>query len=246
MSNAVGGAPGAEFTGDVNGELTTAGVRAGVTKEINEDAKLSGGMDFRYVRQQISENFSIGEFGFTGDDATIGTGLPTAETIDPGAYLELSTALSEDWRTAIGARLAFSRTIADPNDLPSNSSFADPITEELVEDLDVSDILGSFYLTNDVLLTPQWTTKFGFGYAERTPNLTDRYSDGLFLAVIQSGFSRVTGDPTLRKERNWQIDVRLDGEYEDFRTRFSFFNAWILDYITYAANEILDLSLIHI
>ncbi|TWU44059.1 Vitamin B12 transporter BtuB [Novipirellula aureliae] len=227
----------AEFLGQVDGDLTTAGIRAGVTREINEESSIGAGMDFRYVQQRIRERYDLSQFQI--DDPIFGTGLPTAEVFDPGVYTELAEGLTEDWRIAMGARLAFASTQADAAELGENSNFKD-VNGNVNRDLDVSDILGSFYLMNDIDLAKHWRTKFGFGYAERLPNLTDRYSDGLFLAIIQSGFSRVNGNPELSKERNWQVDARLDADYENVRGHISVFHSWILDYVTYAANPIND------
>lgn len=229
------------FDGVVDGKLTTAGFRAGVTRDLGDEDSVGAGADFRFVRQDIRENYDISSFGFGGDDATIQTGLPTAEVFDPGLYVEATTRLTDSWQTAAGARVAFVSTRAAASDLPVNSNFVD-INGDLDEDLDVSDILSSFYITNDIDLTGSLRSRIGLGYAERTPNLTDRYSDGLFLAVVQSGFSRVIGNPTLRKERNWQVDFRIDGDYDFVRTKFSAFHSWIVDYVTYEANVISDPS----
>ncbi|MEM9826727.1 MAG: TonB-dependent receptor [Planctomycetota bacterium] len=222
------------FEGDVNGRLTTAGVRASVTKEFDDLNTISAGMDYRYVQQTIEENFDINATGVS--DVEIQTGLPGAETFDPGFFLEATSALSEDINVAAGGRMSFVRTQADASELRERSNFTD-LNGDLDEDFDVSDILGSFFFTSDITLTQAWSSRLGMGYAERLPNLTDRYSDGLFLAIIQSGFSRVIGNPTIRKERNWQLDARLDGEFGDSRVRLTAFHSWILDYVTYRANE---------
>ncbi|TWT83293.1 TonB dependent receptor [Planctomycetes bacterium CA13] len=228
----------AQFNGDVDGTLTTAGFRAGMTQQYNSDSSVGAGFDFRYVEQRISERYDISEFGFA--DPRFETGLPSAEIFDPGMYAELTEGITDAWRLAIGARIALVATEADANTLTERSNFKDGGTGPVNRDLDVSDTLASFYITNDFDLNRNWRSRIGMGYAERLPNLTDRYSDGLFLAVIQSGFSRVIGNPELSKERNWQADVRLDFDYDNVRGRVSAFHAWILDYVTYSANEISD------
>ena len=77
---------------------------------------------------------------------------------------------------------------------------------------------------------------------QRAPTLIDRYADGLFLGIFQSGFSRVIGDPNLDEERAWQIDLGLNYEGYNFRGRVNLFHAWIQDYITYSVNTIDNLS----
>ncbi|TWU21992.1 vitamin B12/cobalamin outer membrane transporter [Novipirellula artificiosorum] len=228
----------AEFYGNVDGSIRLAGVRGGFKQEYDETTSIAAGADFRYVRQRIVEGYDLSQFDIP--DPTFDTGLPVAEIFDPGLYTEFSYGVTRRWNIAGGSRIAFASTQADGSTLSERSNFKDPATGEVNQDLSVSDMLLSFYLTNDYELNSVWQTRFGFGYAERLPDLTDRYSDGLFLATIQSGFSRVIGTPDLKKERNWQIDARLDGEYENVRGRFSAFHAWIHDYITYAANPVTD------
>lgn len=228
---------GARFNGDVNGDLTTAGFRAGMTSDPGEAVSWGAGTDFRYIRQEITEMYDIGDFGFPNPE--FDTGLPQSEVFDPGLYVETTAELKPYWSVAAGARVAFATTRADGSQLDQESNFTD-VNGNINRELEADDTLISYYLTNDFELNPSWSSRVGFGYAERLPDLTDRYSDGLFLAIIQSGFSRVIGNPELSKERNWQFDARLDGEYDNIRGRFSFFHAWILDYNTYAANAIED------
>jgi len=226
-----------QFDADVAGDIRLAGIRAGVNRQFDEETSVSAGADFRHVQQAINENFDISDF--TTDGPEFQTGLPGAEIFDPGIYVEGASGMTDYWNAAVGARLAFASTRADANNVQQRSNFRDS-NGDIDRDLDLSDILGSMYLTNDLQLTGAWRTRLGAGYAERLPDLSERYSDGLFLSVIQSGFSRVIGNPELKKERNWQLDFRLDGEYDNARIKFLAFNAWILDYITYSANVIAD------
>lgn len=229
----------AEFQGLVDGDITIAGVRAGARHEFDEESSVSAGVDFRYVEQRIDENYDISQFPVAPGAAQFDTGLPTAETFDPGLYLEFATGMTQFWNLALGGRVAFDSTRADGSTLSDQSNFKD-VNGNIIRDLDVSDILYSWYATNDLTLSRVWRGRIGVGYAERLPDLTERYSDGLFLSVIQSGFSRVIGNPELSKERNWQVDLRADGEYEHARVRLTAFHAFILDYITYAANAVND------
>jgi len=229
------------FSGDVEGELTTTGFRAGLTSGGNDRFSWGTGTDLRYIRQDIDERYDIRDFGFDDTDGLFQTGLPQSELIDVGLYVEGTAKLLEPWSVAVGARIGFANTEADASEVREESNFRDA-GGNLIADLSQNETLASYYLNNDFNLSRNWTSRIGFGYAERLPDLTDRYSDGLFLAVIQSGFSRVNGNPDLDKERAYQIDVRLDGSYENIRTRLSAFHAWVLDYNTYAANEIGDPS----
>ncbi len=230
-----GSSPNAQFAADVNGDLLSTGIRGGITQDLDRDSTIGLGADLRYVRQEVQENISLDQFPIANPETE--TGLPQAEVIEPGLYTEYSFRPRSFVQTAVGARIGFAHTQANPDDVNVRSNFR--LNGDIDEDLDVSDTLAAFFLTNDIELSPAWTARVGMGYAERVPNLEQRYSDGLFLAQIQSGFSRVIGSPSLSKERNWQVDARLDFESEFVRTRFSAFHSWIVDYITYEANRIL-------
>ena len=106
--------------------------------------------------------------------------------------------------------------------------------------LNQNDVLYSFYLTNDFTVSENWTLTAGFGQAQRPPTLIERYADGLFLSLAQTGFSRMIGNPTLRPERNWQIDMGLEGEYEKWRGKANVFHAWVYDYITWQDDTVAD------
>jgi len=106
--------------------------------------------------------------------------------------------------------------------------------------LDQDDLLYAFFVNNRLKLDNAWTANVGFGHAQRPPTLLDRYADGVFLAIIQNGFSRVIGDPNLDKARNWQIDAGLEVETDGFRAQLRGYHSWVLDYITYRVNPILD------
>ncbi|WP_182870104.1 TonB-dependent receptor plug domain-containing protein [Rhodopirellula sp. JC639] len=232
-------APGQEFFGTVDGDLISAGMRAGFTQELDRDRTVGAGVDFRYVRQEIDESFDLSDFtdNIGNPLDNFNTGLPAAEVFEPGLYTEYSFRPRPFLSTAVGARVSLAYTEADERDVAlDRSNFRDPFTNEINQDLDVSDVLSAFFITNDIDLAPAWKARIGFGYAERLPNLEQRYSDGLFLAIIQSGFSRVIGNPTLSKERNWQVDGRINMEHDYLRARLSAFHSWIVDYITYEAN----------
>ena len=224
-----------EFFGTVDGYLTSAGIRAGMTRDIDRDTSIGMGTDFRYVRQRIGEQIILDGFQRISDPpaalSNVETGLPRAEVFEPGLYVEYAFAPKQFIETAVGARVGFASTRADESDLKNPSNIEG-------DDLDVSDILTSFFIVNNLDLAPNWTGRLGFGYAERVPNLEQRYSDGLFLAIIQSGFSRVIGDPTLSKERNWQVDAQVNFDSDYVRSRISGFHSWVIDYITYQSNVV--------
>jgi iron complex outermembrane receptor protein len=50
------------------------------------------------------------------------------------------------------------------------------------------------------------------------------------------------GNPFLKPERDWQIDVGLAVRHEDWRAGARFYHAWVQDYVTYADDAVTDFS----
>jgi outer membrane receptor protein involved in Fe transport len=152
-------------------------------------------------------------------------------------YAELSIPRTENWTVNLGARVDWVRTTARASDVRPSTSLPGGRSR-----LEQEDVLYAFYLTNQLDLGEDWTLRAGFGHGQRPPTLVERYADGLFLGIVQSGFTRVIGRPDLDQERNWQIDVGLDTNRESWRGRAGFFHAWVLDYVTLMDNTVAGLN----
>jgi iron complex outermembrane recepter protein len=190
-----------------------------------EFGQLRLGGDLRFIKQSIEENFDI-----TGTVTTpgtlplfISTRMPRSEMINPGVYSEAILPVTEFWNARVGGRVDFVHTTA--NGLLPDSNFS-------IDDLQQSNTLYAFYMMNDIQVNETWTANVGFGQAQRPPTLLERYSDGVFVSVLQSGFTRVIGDPNLSPERLWQVDGTVSADFEYARMSFGAFQSWILDYIT--------------
>ena len=156
--------------------------------------------------------------------------------INPGAFAEIRQPVNEIWTLSVGARLDYVRTEANPDDVQNLSlTGGAPAT---ASGLSANDILYAFYATNKVKLDCHWTLDVGFGEAQRPPTLMERYSDGLFLSTLQSGFTHMIGDPGLQPERDWQFDVGLSANYDCWHTKARFFQSWIQDYVTYSGENV--------
>lgn len=222
-----------------DGDATSAGIRGLRTYGQDDWVQMTIGADARYTEQHIQENFAFSQFGTivmdNPDLAPFSTNLPRAEMVNPGAFVEWKLPMLEYWDLSIGGRVDWVHTSADRDDLRLN-------TIHNPDELGQSDVLHSFYVTNDLDLTENFSTRFGFGYAERPPTLLERYADGVFLGLIQSGFSRLLGTQDLRRERNWQVDFAVQGDWDVARGRAAVFHSWILDYVTYEGNVVSDPS----
>jgi outer membrane receptor protein involved in Fe transport len=221
------------FRGDTDGALSSAGTRATVTYGDDDWTHLSLGADLRYAKRRITEDYSIVDNDNSSNSTDFATNLPKADLLDPGFFTELSLPLHDYWTTTIGARLDWVHMKASADEVRSDTSLVG-----VPGNLAQNDVLYAFYLVNDVDLLSNWKARFGFGQAQRFPTLTERYADGVFLGIIQSGFSRVIGDPDLDKERAWQIDASLKADYCCWHGHVSAYHAWVLDYVTYYANII--------
>jgi iron complex outermembrane receptor protein len=98
-----------------------------------------------------------------------------------------------------------------------------------------NDVLLGTYASGEMELTQEWSIRSGIGYAERVPDLVNRYADGIFLGILQNGFNRVIGLPALKKERATQADISAVANYGYVNGRATYFYSWINDYNTYAA-----------
>ncbi len=127
----------------------------------------------------------------------------------------------------------------DPSPISMRPGDVNPVTRQL--DRDFSLLAG--FATAEYKITDATTLFMGYGYAERAPNLTELYATGPFIGVLQTGTSRLIGDPNLSKERMNQFDVGLRYDTDYLKFGISGFYAMINDYITYDANRLSSLGL---
>jgi iron complex outermembrane recepter protein len=222
------------LAGTTLGGLSSSGARLAATFGDPDDMHVNCGVDFRYVEQVIGETFQQYRFG-TPFDPAIQTNMPHSCMKNPGAFAEWSTPVTDKLTTSVGARADLVDTSARASDLRSNSNF-------FADDLNESDILYSFYFTNTYKLSEHQTVSAGFGYAQRPPTLIERYADGLFISSLQSGFTRVIGDPHLKPERDWQVDLGYKVDKERWRGNARCYYAWVVDYVTFFDDAVVNFS----
>ncbi len=248
------------FVGANNGDLTSTGARIMKTYGDEDYRMVRFGADIRNVQQQIYEQYRFYDsFGANvtpvnpldpfNPDPSLQTNLPRSTMIDPGLFMEATMPWLDYMSTSIGARVDWTHTDAQqyselplnfPDGLRGNPPGSQTSLAGAPGTLPQNDTLFAFYVTNNLALTDSLDVRFGGGHAQRIPTLTERYADGVFMGIIQNGFSRVIGTPNLRKERAWQLDLTFELEREYFRGRASLYHSWVLDYVTYAANPIAD------
>jgi iron complex outermembrane receptor protein len=138
--------------------------------------------------------------------------------------------------STIGGRVDWVHTTVRSEEIRDPRSNLEPYREGLSQ----NDVLYGFYLSNELELNCNWTVRLAGGYAQRPPTLLERYADGVFLTVVQSGLSRVIGTPTLEKERGWQVDFSAAAEYDRWYGRIGAFYSWVDDPITYIGFPVID------
>lgn len=219
------------FRGFTEGDLSCVGARGALILEPLDDVRIRTGADFRLIDQAIVENYDLQPVA--GPMESFTTNLPRSSLVDPGLYAEASLGWTSFWKMTFGGRFDWAYTTArDPQPQATGNSIG--------QDLDQSEPLFAAYLSNAVDINTNWTTHVSVGYSEIVPDLFQRYANGVFLGMIQSGFSRVIGNPALPKERLLQADVDVEAHYDRFQGRAAFFYGWLCDYATYAANIIPD------
>lgn len=250
------------FSGGTVGSLTSTGGRVVAQFGELDEVSLTTGVDARVINQRVSEYFTINPFGFgpvgilptpptppspPGNGAypfSFTTGMPRATMVNPGAFAEMTLPWTSYFRTKIGGRGDYVDTNAYANTVPvngtANGAFFPPTSALPAGPLNKANGLYSFYMVNQLDITRNWSAAFSFGQAQRPPSLIDRYADGMFLGIIQSGYRRLIGDPNLAPERNWQIDAQINGNYDNWRGYLRGYNSWVTNYITYSANAVRD------
>ena len=225
--------PVVDFGGTTNARLVSSGGRWEFTFGEQESMQLITGVDLRHQRQQIQENFEVTNDVGTTLLTIFPTQLPRSEMFNPGIYAELEVPMANWWTANLGTRVDYVHTTTAGID-PQNTS--QPFPDQLTQD----DTLYMAYLMNEFKINDCWTATVGFGEALRSPTLLERYADGVFVSIIQSGFTRVIGDSTLDPERLWQIDAGLSVDNGNTRASVNAYHSWIIDYITFRGFVVRD------
>ncbi|MCC7087025.1 MAG: TonB-dependent receptor [Pirellulales bacterium] len=233
-----------EFPGTVNtvfgntlGSNVASGARLQTLFGDLDDVYFRSGVDFRYLEQTVRENFSIRTLQVAPPgppiDESFFTNLPHSRLRDEGLFAEYGFAMTDRWDVALGARVDWVDTIAERSQVR-------PDTNLDVDELSQSNALYAYYLTNQFELSDTWGLRLGYGYAQRPPTLTERYADGVFLGILQSGFTRVIGTDTLHPERAFQMDVGLNTNYDNVRGSATWFYSWVIDYATFEGVSVVN------
>lgn len=224
------------FIGNTSVDSESSGFRTALAWGDAESGLLLTGLDLRYVRQSLDE-ITSGRFGFAiWEDAN--SPIPPSHTINPGLFVEYLQPISDDIRVRAGGRLDTYR--AAITESPANLQSLGTQTPQM----SLADILGtdqwtqnftlpSLFLTGEYEVTDSCTATAAAGFASQAPTLTDLYAAQPFMFLLQNGLNTVTGDPRLRPEKLWQVDLGVRFDNGNVRSGARAFHAWIQDYITF-------------
>lgn len=212
-----------------HGSNQSTGARLAATfgEAAEYEAELTVGADYRRLHQGIREEFYTNIPGLEQFD----TNLPSSHLNDVGIYSIGVLPWTERLRTTIGGRYDWVNATVDRATI-IQPSFLDGFP------LDQQEQLAAAYINTSFDVTDHLTFRMAFGHAERSPTLQERYSDQVFVGVLQSGFTRIFSQEELKKERNDQIDIGWETKHDNVRTRTNLYYARIYDYITYVAEGV--------
>ncbi len=227
------------FTGNTDVDSMSTGYRALFTWEGNPGEAFTAGADLRYVKQELNEITSgrLGFFQWTDQNSPI----PRSHQSNPGVFAQLSLPVGDEGVATTGARFDWTAMNIEESaaELSDVGVLGLPAPDILGSDAyDQDHVQGSAFLAVDVPVAGPWSAGASIGYAERSPNLTERYAIEPFMFLIQNGLNTVTGDPTLNDERLCQVDLRMRANAEDWRGGVTAFHGWAYDYITFEAMSV--------
>lgn len=212
----------------------STGYRSGLSWDLGQGGELTAGTDLRFVQQDLAEQARL-----LGGLITISSPIPKSSQTNPGLFLELS---SQTERTRINGGLRVDwifNNLLDPGNtqvgFPPNS-LANVLASP---NLDPDDAFWSAFLTSETDLGNGITGFLGLAIAQRPPTLTELYTAGPFLFLLQNGVSTIVGNPSLKSSRVWQVDLGLNMERPQYRGSLNGFIALVEDYITFDSRQVL-------
>jgi outer membrane receptor protein involved in Fe transport len=243
------------FVGFTDIDQMSEGYRVAMTWGKPKDLQLTVGTDLRYVTNSLNEfdTLFIGPSNIVGTNVCTGAvnfGIPAShQAVTGGLFAETVIPVNCELTVKGGARVDFVNTNIDHGEAPPGFSscaafnsvtnavllgipFSSPLSTTQ-PDLERDYVLGLGYMTAEYKLNDPLTATAGYGFAMRPPTLTELYSEGSFLAILQQGFVRAFGNPNLQPEKLNQFDVGIRADNGWVRAGLNGFCALVNDYITY-------------
>lgn len=113
----------------------------------------------------------------------------------------------------------------------ASQDYLDAVGASSADDLSASEANLSGALTITRALTANWSLAGGVGSVVRTADPMERYSDRIPASKSQTS-AEFLGNPDLKPERSTQLDVWLDGGFDQWSVSLNGFYRQMSDYIT--------------
>lgn len=223
------------FRAQTDVDSMSTGSRISSTWEHTDDSATTAGVDVRVIRQELNE---IGVAPLIGVTNPSNSPIPRSSSANPGLFVERVEHPWEWLALTFGSRVdlvdvelnADASQIAALGLSPNQASLADLLG---TTHFDRNFALTSFFMTAEYEMGEHWAITAAAGSGQRAPNLTEMYAAGPFMFLLQNGLNTVTGDPNLKPERTWQIDVGTQFTNEKASFGLTGFNAWTQNFITF-------------
>lgn len=224
--------------GFTEAETMSTGYAVATTWGAAGETQLTAGTDLRHIRQSLDEVAS-GRIGFLRIQ-NANSPLPESESTNPGIFLSSMLPVGERLDVLTGARVDWTHTdvTEDAAKLQNLGFNPAPLQSSLSEILgtdrfDQNFATWSAYIASRYALTDRWTLLAAAGHGQRPPSHTELYVAEPFLLLLQNGLNTATGDPLLKPEKKWQLDLGLTCDFGRFQGEINGYHAWINDYITF-------------
>ncbi|MCA9050493.1 MAG: TonB-dependent receptor [Planctomycetaceae bacterium] len=204
---------------------SSLGYRWEATYGLPGDIQTSVGLDLTHLRQQLNDIEPL--LPDAGDN---NFPIPPSNSTDFGLFLEETTPLSDVVSVTTGAR--FDAVITNADNIVGGVPF--PISDILdADELQQEFYLWSAFLSAEVYLDDAWTLSAGVGHGQRPPTITELYTVYSFIGSLQKGLTALIGDPLLQEEKLTQVDLGLQGNFDQVRVGAHGYFCWVRDLITY-------------
>ena len=218
------------FNNEFDGWNGSAGVSASLTWDIDL-GRLTAGADLRYLKQEYNELLVWDLISAPRSNFQI----PKSYSANPGIFFELESEVDNDLTVTTGGRLDWVNMNASA-DVKGAQTFGFALDEWIsgqAGSFKQSFSLGQLFMTAKYSVDNNITLNGGAGFGMRAPTMVEMYGNAPFIAVLpQFALTSPGGNPFLRPEKRYQIDLGAQADYGDFRGGINGFHAWVVDYIT--------------
>lgn len=211
------------------GYSVSTGLRGLRTFGQAEGPQWTFGADWRRFEQRYEER-DINAQGVDIFDGNV-FGIPLGRTDDIGVLTNLQLPVNDDLTLTFGGRVDYTSTWLNVDDRiitqfdPSKEAYYEPGTDMPCY------TLGMAYAMAKQKLNDHDTLSIGTGFAMRSPDLSEFYSDEPFVPICRFGNSYMDGTSSMKPEKNWQFDLGVTSQRGRVRYGARGFYATIWDYI---------------